>query len=165
MGQRVGAVGGDADVEHVIGFISQRLGQRFPQRGSFRQYPDAVGLLADPQFRLGTDHAFGDLAADLRLADLEPSGQFRPDRRHRHQLAFRHIGRAADDRQFPLASHRHRTERQLIGIGMLGFTEHFSHHHPGQVQPLAHHVLHFETDQGQRLAQFFRRHGKVDIFF
>jgi hypothetical protein len=95
--ERVAAVRGDGDVEHLVVEPEHGLGVE-AHLGARRQHDDprvvAVGLA---EFALGADHPVGDVAVGLAGRDLEVAGQDRAGQRHHDHVAHGEVACAADD--------------------------------------------------------------------
>ncbi len=74
-------------------------------------------------------HAVGIHAAQLALLDFMAVGQFGAHQCHRHQQAFLHIGRAANNLQRLALARIHHAHMQVVAV-LVGHTaEHAAHHH------------------------------------
>ena len=99
-GQRVAAVGGDVDLDHVVAQAEQVDRVRADLGVAVRapgEHQDAVVVVADAELAGGADHAVGDVAVGLARGDREAAGQHRAGQRDDDLVADGEVVRTADD--------------------------------------------------------------------
>ena len=110
----------------------------------------------------GADHALGDHAPQLALFDLHAAGQVRAVQRHGHQLARRHVGRAAHDVQRLRAAHVHGALMQVRALHVRA-REHAAHHDLLHAAADILRALHSGAGHNHPLGIFLRRDGDIRI--
>jgi hypothetical protein len=144
--QAIGAIGCEADVEDDV---VQVEGVRHV--GSWKRCvvrvedEDPVGVRADRELGLATDHAVRLDAADLARGYLHPvrKNGTRPGKQDSASWLW-HVGRPADDVVL-VFSVEDGDEGQLVLLGMRALGTNLRDHDAGQVRALFVHRLHFET--------------------
>ena len=109
--QRVGAVGVDLELDHVVAQAQQgdRVVARLHVAVDARvEDQDAAVVVAGAELAGGADHPVGHVAVGLAGGDLETAGQHRAGQRHDDQVAGREVVGAADDRRARRARARSR---------------------------------------------------------
>ena len=154
-GKAVGAVRGDADVEH---FLVQFVGVHELFAGHdlaagpvfLGQHENAGMIVGKTELSFGADHAEGGDAAQLGLLHDKAAGKRRAHGSHDDQLTGRHVGRAADV--------------QMIGIGMRLAGEHAARDHALDFRVGMQHFFQFEAEHGEHYAQLSSRSRIRDKF-
>jgi hypothetical protein len=159
--ERVGTVGGDAQLDQRVGHAGDRERQRRTgrERRTDRcgaEHHDAAVVRADPELVLRAQHPRRRDAADLAGPDREAPGQHRADSREQHESP-----RVWDVRS--AAHHLHRPlavvdldHLQPVGRRVRHAPQHLRHDHG--LEPLAHALdpLHLEPEAGQRARDLSR---------
>src|SRR5690606_12636751 len=159
----VAAIGGDRDIEdHAV--YAGIIGIFEADRRIGGQLDNAVMVVAEFQFGIGTEHAIGNLAADITLADG-------------HVLA-RNIGAGEGEDGFEAgagvggaANHVDQfagagidlADAQLVGIGMLFGGDDMGGDESAERLALIFHAFEFGPDQGQRIADLISRRVGVEV--
>ena len=94
--KRVGAVGGDVDLEDGVG-QAQHLVERLPQRSAGREDQEPGVIVGEPELARRAEHAAALDAAELRRLDGQPARQHRPRPRHGNDVARRIVLRSAQN--------------------------------------------------------------------
>ena len=142
-GHRVRPVGGDLELEHLVG-DRQVIGQRCAGLKRIGEHHDAVVVLPDSKLVLGEDHAARLDSAQLCLPQLRPVGHDRPGQRHRDGLPGRHVRGAAHDRLGSGVAYVDQADAEPVGVWVLVGLEHpaddelgeIAHAHPVQALDL-----------------------------
>ena len=121
-----------------------------------------IELRGHVELLAGADHALGDHAPQLALFDFDAAGQVRAVQGHGHQLARRHVGRAADDVQHLRAAHVHGALVQVRALHVLA-GEHAAHHDLLHAAADVLGSLHGGACHNHPLGILFRRHGDIRI--
>ena len=156
--QAVGAVGGQAQFDHVVR-QAQVVGQRRPHRRIVRQLhqPGRIGVHAQLFGR--AQHAAGFHPAQLRGLDLDVA-QLRADHRQRRHQARARVGRAAHDLQRLALPRIHPAHLQAVGLGVLLAGHDLRHHHAVQAAAEALDPFDLQADHRQPPLQLLA--GGVD---
>ena len=160
IGEEVGAVGGDLDVEEgVAGLV---LGEDFPEGRVRREDEKALGVLGERQFLLGAQHALGKFAAQFRFLDDETARQLRAGQGERHFVADLVVLRAADD----LA--RGRTvvdlaDAEAVGVGVLRGGKNLRDDDVGALHAGDGNVLDLGAGEGEPVEHLRHGNGEVEI--
>ncbi len=149
--QRIPTVGRDADLHQRI-VQPREGGVSLPGLGAFRQFDDAVMVLAQPQFALAHQHAGRLHAADLaRLQRDAGGGNQRARRREHGRHAGAGIGRAAHHLNRRPGAQADATHAQPVRIGVLHRLDHQRGHERRQRRCRIMHRLHLQPDARQRV--------------
>ncbi len=115
--QRVGAVGVDLELDHVVAQAEQRdrvvAGLHVPVDARV-EHQDAVVVVAGPELLRGADHPVGHVAVGLAGRDLEAARQRRTRQRDDDEVAGPEVVCAADDARARRCSGPQSTWHQLM---------------------------------------------------
>ena len=116
--EAVGTVGRDLEVEHRIGKAAPG-GKRLTQRRILGQFHDAIMAASQVELALRADHAAALDTAQLRLLDLEVTGQNRTDGSDGDLEPSAYVGRSAHDlRRLGAIAKVDGRHRHMIAVGM-----------------------------------------------
>jgi hypothetical protein len=136
MAHGIGAVGSEADLQHMIALQAKLDRGGCSGNSSGIEHHDAIVAMAKAQFILRTDHAVAVLSADPALLDDDARSvghaQVGPHRGNQHLLSGRHIGRTADDLHRITVAEIDLGNAEAVRIRMLPTLQHMAHHHPFQ---------------------------------
>ena len=122
---RVGPVRVDLEVVEHVGLDAERLGERRrPASSVVREDQDAAGVAGQVELGRAAQHPVGPLAPELAPADLHAAGHDRAERGQGHEVADRHVERAAADLQRLAVAGVDVDELDLVGVGMGAQVEH-----------------------------------------
>ena len=156
----VGPIRRQADFNAVVRSESEDLGRPSADRGRRIQHEDAIVVLSDAEFVLGTDHAFGDFPADLAPLDFERITLHRvtggADGGDDDLLSRRHIRGATDDVERSVPAHIHGGHSEPVGIRVLAAGQDLPHDHAAETPRHSGHLLeafHLQTAGREDVAQ------------
>jgi hypothetical protein len=155
--ERVGAVGGDGELEDRVPGALDEGGERGARGERRREDEDPAVVGADVELDLRADHAVRGDAAELAGGDLEAVGQAGADRGERHLAAGgRDVRRAAHDLDGGLAVPQF-DDAELAGLRVRGDRADLGGDHRRQAVALALQRLDLEAEAGEDRRELGRR--------
>ena len=161
---RIGAVGGEANLEYYVLFQTQLFGRRRAGLSFGGQDKDTFVAVANAQLVFGTNHPGGFSATDFTFFDFEgiafPVQHLSADGGHQHFLSLPYIGCTTYDGKGFALINIYRAKRQTVCLRMFFTGEDLTNHHTFQaiVSGLKHlHTFHFQSQSGQQMAHLLRR--------
>jgi hypothetical protein len=148
-GQRIAAVRGHRDVQHMVGEPGVRH-EVSTKRGVRRQHQDAGVILPDAELGRRADHPLRHPPVGLLRRDLEAPGQRRAGQRQRDLVADVEIDRATDHVvRLTVTGGDLAVPHRLLEPGQLLDPSDLGHDNAGDVVPDLVHSLHFQAGRGE----------------